>query len=657
MLVVRPAPPETVQRHSLRLWRESSWRARWTSRVTSAVVHLLILLTLPRCDQPDDPSEPTVFGVIWLPPAVELSPAASAPTPTPTSQPTAPPSEVVTPPVSEPVLSAQGSEGEPDPSLAPPTDPAPTALSGAPATTVAASAVSDDRAALTTPDEATPEARAAVSGTDAAPPDAPGAVDGPDAEITAAAPAAAPSEAQPTAAAAPTATTATSAPTHEPAREPPASNEPPAPTGQLASTRPDRRPPHPPQPTPPPTPDDWLRYAHTSTDGAAPIDPNAAMISAHTTSAPQDQRTRVISPVEGPKRPNAPELEPAPWSPGLVKPTDRPQDTRGDDMYAEQTTERPPTPQSSLEPPTTTETPPGGPSQAGAAGSIARAPSAQQAAGQAGRQADDGAQAPRPGGYQQAVRGSDASGPNGREGWNPTASRVKVVSRPAAPASAPGALASAEVAASAAAAPSASAPRTPGSPRTPATVKPAEPTELPPVEAPEPAPEVLPDPVSVDPVAALRASLGWGRTDRTQFRPRNADEGKIGAPASADGSEQTVLPDDATDVVAVNAVATPLGRYTAEVERAVRTRWYEVELDPLQRALGDSGAATVQFYVRQNGKVSDVKLTRSSGSPYLDAMALSAIPTTLPRMPRELALDGLHHRISLAYHNQLAAQP
>ena len=106
---------------------------------------------------------------------------------------------------------------------------------------------------------------------------------------------------------------------------------------------------------------------------------------------------------------------------------------------------------------------------------------------------------------------------------------------------------------------------------------------------------------------------------------------------------------------AVETVGTPLGVWVARAEQRITTRWGGLDLEPHERALGLQGQVTVRYVVAPNGRVSEVGIARSSGNDQLDRMALDAIPTRLPRLPRERRDRPLHHQITLRYRNPLVS--
>ena len=141
------------------------------------------------------------------------------------------------------------------------------------------------------------------------------------------------------------------------------------------------------------------------------------------------------------------------------------------------------------------------------------------------------------------------------------------------------------------------------------------------------------------------------RADPAVIRPPDPTPAMLATRASQAGSSQTVLTDEDRhrDHVAVDAQATPLGRYLAEVERIVITRWYATDLPMATRTLGLTGDVTLQFHVDRRGHVAGLRVLTSSGHQALDVLALGAVPGAFPRFPRDVSVDGYLHRLTLRY--------
>jgi len=160
---------------------------------------------------------------------------------------------------------------------------------------------------------------------------------------------------------------------------------------------------------------------------------------------------------------------------------------------------------------------------------------------------------------------------------------------------------------------------------------------------------------AIDPVADVRASLGFTGVDHQQLRPPASPAGisaNIGAPST---SPQAVLLEDVENgrVTWAKVGETPLGRYTQDIYQIVQEGWYAQDLDDQDKALGIQGRATVVFRVHRNGRVSGLAMLRSSGHASLDALALQAVPDRLPRFPRNLDLPEVVEQITFHYRNPL----
>jgi TonB family protein len=178
----------------------------------------------------------------------------------------------------------------------------------------------------------------------------------------------------------------------------------------------------------------------------------------------------------------------------------------------------------------------------------------------------------------------------------------------------------------------------------------AEPATPPPADEP-PTPKKKKE--VVDPVAYLQQLFGWGAQEEEDPAPRAADEGVRGAQTTPDASSRLVLdtPRDAPKARA-SARGTPLGTYLAIIEEKILARWMAEEISPQRLALAQSGEVILEFYIPANGKIQAPRVIRGTGDPWLDHLALEAVPARLPRFPPDLGLEGLHHRLILRYRAQ-----
>ncbi len=165
---------------------------------------------------------------------------------------------------------------------------------------------------------------------------------------------------------------------------------------------------------------------------------------------------------------------------------------------------------------------------------------------------------------------------------------------------------------------------------------------------------LAPEPDAMD---ALRDRLGLGTRAQREAVQQQTLAGSPGASGGSASSAQAVLRDvRATDRVALSAVATPLGRYEADVEAAIREAWSVVDLPAVDRLLGVGGDVILTFHIHRSGRRSEVRILRSSGHRALDTLAVAAIPDRFPSFPRDLELQGYEHRLTLTYRNDVARQ-
>lgn len=157
---------------------------------------------------------------------------------------------------------------------------------------------------------------------------------------------------------------------------------------------------------------------------------------------------------------------------------------------------------------------------------------------------------------------------------------------------------------------------------------------------------------SVEPVDELREALGWGKLDRSTLQPKIGTLGNEASSGLPPGSPQTVTKEDPlAGVVFVAVKGTPLGKYTEEVYAILEQRWFALDLDAHQKALGIQGDVGVVFRISRSGRVYDIDVTRSSGNRELDRMAISAIPERLPRVPSDVESATVVQHITFHYRN------
>jgi TonB family protein len=406
----------------------------------------------------------------------------------------------------------------------------------------------------------------------------------------------------------------------------------------------------PPEPTPPA--ERWLTWARVSRSAAQVDAPSSALIAAWNVHVDVMAGSIVTADAEGPRRSGAAVNEPLPYQVGVEAPVRPPKEAMG-------------------ESPTLTKPQPspsgGGPATPGGGAGSRASPGERDGAPAATADPGDPGSAGAPGSAGSAGSPGRADGVAGSAGgavwappsdpagdWHPAVGRVRVVAAPRAstPASAAATPATPALAASAAVAPRAARPARP-----PRASKASPPTAPPSAakEGPTP-PTPTPDPVDwMDDLAEL---FGWGREPSDDYAPRLAEEGRQGSLATESTSPQTVVDDlDLTAAPAVSARQTPLGQYLEAVDDAVRERWRSFPLSPEQMAFGTTTFAAVEFTVLRSGRVEGIRLTRRSRDAVLDQLALAAIPKRLPRIPVEVGVDRVDHRIHLWYRSSTDPTP
>jgi TonB family protein len=89
-------------------------------------------------------------------------------------------------------------------------------------------------------------------------------------------------------------------------------------------------------------------------------------------------------------------------------------------------------------------------------------------------------------------------------------------------------------------------------------------------------------------------------------------------------------------VSSVNAIGTPLGRYTKQLQDAVGSRWYlYVER---QRDLVSIGTVHLRFVVDRSGRVANLKIvSNSSNESFANVCLQSVQEVKMPPIPDEVA--------------------
>ena len=154
-------------------------------------------------------------------------------------------------------------------------------------------------------------------------------------------------------------------------------------------------------------------------------------------------------------------------------------------------------------------------------------------------------------------------------------------------------------------------------------------------------------------LAARRASragiAGTQGTDESGVFLANGNQSQVRSPSSGRPGQPSTAPlTVARDEIPfgsetrLNAVGTPLGRYIAKIDQKIRRTWV---LPVEMRAMGVQGNVEVSFSVDRRGRVTKRRITRKSGNPDLDQVALNAIPDRFPRIPRNVGL----REVNLSY--------
>ncbi len=401
---------------------------------------------------------------------------------------------------------------------------------------------------------------------------------------------------------------------------------------------------------PPPTlsserPLEWTPYVRTEPADATEPSHRATAISARDVHVDRDQRTPVTSDRLGPLTPRQPSDADASGTPTPDRRVGAHQSTLGNRAHAD-----------------AAFTPVGGGGGGGqlGAGAAAGAPTRgehRQPGGSTGSRSGSSAAALAPDAHPAPAAGAPVAAPRGiaptsqaANWWRPAVSRV-IVHRPGERtiAAAPGGAPSPVRGPPQAPVPSLRRDRGAGGSQGVADAQSAAPGT--------PAPEVgrrrVAPPGTADPAEDLREALGFGPVDRDQLGPRPEWAGTLWRSGQPDRSPQSALSD--VPVAWTTAIATRgtgLGRWVERTEQIVVSRWRSEDLGVDLRAMGIGGDVTLWVIVRPSGRVEAVQVERSSGNAVLDELAVHAVPTRLPRLPRTHR-SGLHHRLTLRYRNPL----
>ena len=138
-----------------------------------------------------------------------------------------------------------------------------------------------------------------------------------------------------------------------------------------------------------------------------------------------------------------------------------------------------------------------------------------------------------------------------------------------------------------------------------------------------------------------------GSEGEREAEPREGEPGVLGAPSSgglashAGASSQLVM-DAESGPSQVNAIATARGAYIQRVDGQLQNAWMERPIPVDLIARGVKGSVTVRFEIARGGRVSDVRLTGTSGNEWLDVLAFQVVPERLPRVPVDVPAPLLH---------------
>lgn len=102
-------------------------------------------------------------------------------------------------------------------------------------------------------------------------------------------------------------------------------------------------------------------------------------------------------------------------------------------------------------------------------------------------------------------------------------------------------------------------------------------------------------------------------------------------------------------VSSMNALGTPLGRYSKTLQDAIGSRWYQ-HVDQ-QRDMVTIGTVNVHFYVDRNGKISKLRLVANSANETFGNICLqSVMDVNMPPIPEDLAntlpTEGLEEELT-----------
>ncbi|TLD72116.1 hypothetical protein FEM03_05155 [Phragmitibacter flavus] len=99
---------------------------------------------------------------------------------------------------------------------------------------------------------------------------------------------------------------------------------------------------------------------------------------------------------------------------------------------------------------------------------------------------------------------------------------------------------------------------------------------------------------------------------------------------------------------AVNAAATPTGRYMRQVTSAIERKWHL--LRKVNQDFVEPGQLRIKFYVNKDGETEDITILHNNANAVLTDFSLTAIlKAELPRIPEDLLLILEKERVEIEY--------
>lgn len=99
---------------------------------------------------------------------------------------------------------------------------------------------------------------------------------------------------------------------------------------------------------------------------------------------------------------------------------------------------------------------------------------------------------------------------------------------------------------------------------------------------------------------------------------------------------------------AVNAAATPVGRYMRQVTSAIEKKWHQYRLERADAV--EPGKMALRFYVNKNGKIEDLEFLFKEANPLMEDFTIEAIlKANIPPIPKDLLLILDKERLPMEY--------